>query len=76
MHISMYVLEWVILTDSFTFAVYAIREAATNNLRKLVEKFGAEWASQNVLPKINAMSRDGNYLHRMTCLNCINVHIQ
>ncbi|KAK8752318.1 hypothetical protein OTU49_004827, partial [Cherax quadricarinatus] len=53
--------------------VYAIREAATNNLRKLVEKFGSEWAAQNVLPKINAMSRDGNYLHRMTCLACINV---
>ena len=25
-------------------AVYAIREAATVNLRNLVEKFGSEWA--------------------------------
>ena len=26
-----------------------------------------------VLPKVLAMSRDQNYLHRMTCLFCINV---
>ena len=26
------------------FTVYAIREAAANNLKSLVEKFGAEWA--------------------------------
>ena len=32
--------------------VYAIREAATNNLKKLVEKFGAEWAQQTVIPKV------------------------
>ena len=28
----------------FTFSVYAIREAATKNLKKLVEKFGIDWA--------------------------------
>ena len=53
--------------------VYAIREAATNNLRKLVEKFGTDWAQQTIIPKVIAMSRDQNYLHRMTCLFCINV---
>jgi serine/threonine-protein phosphatase 2A regulatory subunit A len=53
--------------------VFAIREAATNNLKKLVEKFGADWAQNTVLPKVLAMSRDQNYLHRMTCLFCINV---
>ena len=85
--------------------VFAIREAATNNLKKLVEKFGTEWAQQTVIPKVKylassskifriflkniwhhpqkyfltvvnqvvAMSRDQNYLHRMTCLFCINV---
>jgi len=53
--------------------VFAIREAATNNLKKLVEKFGTEWAQQTVIPKVVAMSRDQNYLHRMTCLFCINV---
>lgn len=54
--------------------VYAIREAATNNLKKLVEKFGVEWAQSTVIPKVLAMARDQNYLHRMTCLFCINVN--
>lgn len=53
--------------------VYAIREAATNNLKKLVEQFGTDWAQQTIIPKVIAMSRDQNYLHRMTCLFCINV---
>lgn len=53
--------------------VYAIREAATLNLKKLVEKFGPAWAQNTVIPKVLAMSRDPNYLHRMTCLFCINV---
>ncbi|KAF6021023.1 PPP2R1A [Bugula neritina] len=52
--------------------VYAIREAATSNLKKLVEKFGVEWAQQTIIPKVLQMSRDLNYLHRMTCLFCIN----
>lgn len=53
--------------------VFAIREAATVNLKKLVQKFGAEWAENTVIPKVLAMARDPNYLHRMTCLFCINV---
>lgn len=53
--------------------VFAIREAATLNLKKLVDQFGAEWAENTVIPKVLAMSRDQNYLHRMTCLFCINV---
>jgi serine/threonine-protein phosphatase 2A regulatory subunit A len=53
--------------------VFAIREAATNNLQKLVEKFGTDWAQQTVIPKVVALSRDQNYLHRLTCLFCINV---
>lgn len=53
--------------------VFAIREAATNNLKKLVEQFGTDWAQQTIIPKVVAMARDQNYLHRMTCLFCINV---
>ncbi|PIO22739.1 hypothetical protein AB205_0008830, partial [Aquarana catesbeiana] len=53
--------------------VYAIREAATSNLKKLVEKFGKEWAQATIIPKVLAMSNDPNYLHRMTTLFCINV---
>lgn len=56
--------------------VFAIREAATNNLKKLVEQFGTDWAQQTIIPKVIAMSRDQNYLHRMTCLFCINVSIR
>lgn len=55
--------------------MYAIREAATLNLKKLVEKFGSEWARSTVIPKVLAMSNDQNYLHRMTCLFSINVSI-
>ena len=53
--------------------VYAIREAATQNLKKLVEQFGPDWATNTVIPKVLQMSRDNNYLHRMTCLFSINV---
>ncbi|KOB66402.1 Protein phosphatase 2 regulatory subunit A alpha isoform [Operophtera brumata] len=53
--------------------VYAIREAATLNLKKLVEQYGSSWAETNVIPKVLAMSREQNYLHRMTYLFCINV---
>ena len=35
--------------------VYAIREAAANNLKKLVEKFGTEWAQQTVIPKVGEL---------------------
>lgn len=38
--------------------VFAIREAATLNLRKLVDQFGAEWAENTIIPKVLAMSRD------------------
>lgn len=61
------------LTCPFPTTVYAIREAATSNLKKLVEKFGKEWAHATIIPKVLAMSGDPNYLHRMTTLFCINV---
>lgn len=59
----------------FFASVYAIREAATLNLKKLVEKFGKDWAQQTVIPKVLVMSHDQNYLHRLTCLFCINVSL-
>ncbi len=55
--------------------VFAIREAATNNLKKLVEKFGRDWAQNTVIPKVIQLARDQNYLYRMTCLFAINVCI-
>jgi serine/threonine-protein phosphatase 2A regulatory subunit A len=62
--------------NSIIYLVYAIREAATNNLKKLVEKFGQEWAQNTIIPKVMTMARDQNYLIRMTCLFCINVNIK
>ena len=53
--------------------MYAIREAATVNLRNLVEKFGSEWSRVAILPKVLAMSQDTNYLHRLTTLFSVNV---
>ena len=41
------------LTDS----VFAIREAAAVNLRKLTDVFGAAWAASDVLPRIAALER-------------------
>lgn len=64
---------FLLTTINLIFIVFAIREAATLNLKKLVEKFGAEWAQNTVIPKINQMASDPNYLHRMTFLFCINV---
>ncbi len=55
--------------------MFAIREAATFNLMKLVEKFGAEWAQNTIVPKVLGMANDSNYLHRMTTLFCINVSL-
>lgn len=54
-------------------SVYAIREAAAKNLKKLVEKFGAEWAQNQVIPKVLAMATNTNYLHRLTTLYSVNV---
>lgn len=53
--------------------MFAIREAASINLRNLVEKFGSEWARVAVLPKVLSMAKDPNYLHRMTTLFTVNV---
>lgn len=50
--------------------MFAIREAATETLRRLAEKFGAPWAVEMILPRVVELAADTNYLHRMTCLFC------
>lgn len=52
------------LTDS----VYAVRTAAVTNLKKLTQRFGDEFTLQHVLPKINSLMQNKNYLHRVTVL--------
>jgi serine/threonine-protein phosphatase 2A regulatory subunit A len=53
--------------------VFSIREAATQNLKKLTEVFGVEWASDAIIPKVMAMGQHPNYLYRMTTCFAITV---
>jgi hypothetical protein len=55
------------LSDS----VYAIRDAAVNNLKKLTQVFGVAWSSQHVLPKVIALFSHPNYMYRMTTLMAV-----
>lgn len=58
-----------------SYLVFAIREAATNNFKRLVENFGNDWAIRQVFPKVLEMAGKTNYLQRLTCLYCINVNL-
>ena len=49
-------------------SVFSIREAASENLKRLTEVFGAEWAEQSMIPRVLPMSTHPNYLYRMTTL--------
>lgn len=33
--------------------VYAVREAAVTNLRKLMDQFGVDWASSQIIPRVS-----------------------
>ena len=48
--------------------VYAIREAATLNMKKIVQTFGTQWAETNIIPQILVMYKNNNYLHRKLLL--------
>lgn len=48
--------------------VFAIREAAALNIKKLAEVFGTEWAKNNIIPKVLSLYTHPNYLYRMTTL--------
>jgi len=48
--------------------VFAIREAAALNVKKLAEVFGTEWAKNNIIPKVLSLYTHPNYLYRMTTL--------
>lgn len=53
--------------------VHSIREAATQNLERLAEVFGADWAGAHILPKIVQLSTNNSYLYRMTALKALTV---
>lgn len=53
--------------------VYAIREAATLDMKKLVKKFGSAWAEGAIIPMILVMARNKNYLHsKSNCFHYLN----
>ena len=52
-------------------SVYAVRDAATENLKQLAEHFGAEWAVANVVPKLVELIKNPHYLYRITILSAI-----
>ena len=55
--------------------VFSIREASTQNLKKLTEVFGVEWANGAIVPKVIKMGEHPNYLYRMTTLFAISVSV-
>ncbi|CAI0552474.1 unnamed protein product [Linum tenue] len=48
--------------------VYSIRDAAANNLKRLAEEFGPDWAMQHIIPQVLEMFNNPHYLYRMTIL--------
>lgn len=55
--------------------VFSIREAATQNLKKLTEVFGVDWSKESIIPKVMAMGQHPNYLYRMTTCFAVSVSI-
>ncbi|KAK6242831.1 hypothetical protein SCA6_008220 [Theobroma cacao] len=68
--------------------VYSIRDAAANNLKRLAEEFGPEWAMQHIIPQFTVlfnmevrvfpeqvleMVNNSHYLYRMTILRAISL---
>ena len=49
---------WLIVLG-ILFQVYSIRDAAANNLKRLAEEFGPEWAMKHIIPQACVVS---NYL--------------
>ena len=51
--------------------VFSVRSAAIDTLPKLVTLFGDEWAKEQILPQLDRMHVNTNYLQRMTSLYSI-----
>ncbi len=50
--------------------VYSVRRAAADNIQKLVNSFGEEWATERIMPHVDKLKMNINYLRRMTALYC------
>ncbi|KAH0854828.1 hypothetical protein HID58_037132, partial [Brassica napus] len=53
--------------------VHSIRDAAANNLKRLAEEFGHEWAMQHIVPQFLEMINNPHYLYRMTILRAVSL---
>ncbi|CAF2042266.1 unnamed protein product [Brassica napus] len=53
--------------------VHSIRDAAANNLKRLAEEFGHEWAMQHIVPQFLEMIYNPHYLYRMTILRAVSL---
>ncbi|CAN4088862.1 unnamed protein product [Withania somnifera] len=51
--------------------VYTIRDTAAQNLKRLAEIFGQEWASEHVIPQVLNMVDDKCSLYRMNVLHAL-----
>lgn len=43
------------ISPAYLLQVYSIRDAAANNLKRLAEEFGPEWAMQHIIPQVCPM---------------------
>lgn len=46
--------------------VATIRDAAAQSCCKLVAENGCPWAAKSLFPRLDALAKDGNYLHRVS----------
>lgn len=42
--------------------MYSIRDAAANNLKRLAEEFGPEWAMQHIIPQVCLVMNSYDFL--------------
>ncbi|GJN12897.1 hypothetical protein PR202_ga31220 [Eleusine coracana subsp. coracana] len=61
------------LAEDRHWRVFSIRDAAANNLKRLAEEFGPEWAMQHIIPQILEKINNPHYLYRMTILQAISL---
>jgi serine/threonine-protein phosphatase 2A regulatory subunit A len=53
--------------------IFSIREAATINLRRLIEVFGAQWAKNHILQKVTAFGNHTVFTYRITTIFALTV---
>ncbi|KAJ0903650.1 putative armadillo-like helical protein [Helianthus annuus] len=70
---ALVIISLVAYNLSYILQVYSIRDAAENNLKRLSEEFGPDWAMQHIVPQVLDMIKNPHYLYRMTVLHAISL---